>query len=63
VKAVSELFAPVSGEVTAVNTSLKERPERINSDPHGSWVIAVRLSNPSELSQLLDNTQYTELVK
>ena len=63
VKAVSELFAPVSGEVTAVNTSLKEQPERINNDPHGSWVVAVRLSEPSELAELLDHTQYAELVK
>ena len=63
VKAVSELYAPVSGEVVEVNDFLKNKPERINADPHGSWLIAVKLSTPSEAGALLDATQYAELVK
>jgi glycine cleavage system H protein len=63
VKAVSELYAPVSGEVVEVNTALKERPEAINSDPHGSWMVALKLSSPGEVDTLLDAAQYGELVK
>jgi glycine cleavage system H protein len=63
VKAVSELYAPVSGEVVAVNTALKEKPEAVNSDPHGSWMVSLKLSAPAELDSLLDASQYTELVK
>ena len=63
VKAVSELFAPVSGEVVEVNESLKAKPELVNSDPHGQWMIAVRLSNPAEAQALLDADQYSSLVK
>ena len=61
VKAVSELFAPVSGIVTAVNADLKDRPEQVNSAPHDSWMIAVRLDEPDELGELLDSTNYTAL--
>ena len=63
VKAVSELYAPVSGEVVAVNTALKEKPEAVNSDPHGSWMITVRLSAPAEAAALLDLAAYQALVK
>ena len=63
VKAVSELYAPVSGEVIDVNSSLKDKPEVVNSNPHGSWMIVVKLSNPGETSALLDPSQYGELVK
>ena len=63
VKAVSELYAPVSGEVVEVNAALKSKPESVNSDPHGSWMIVMRLSNPDETGTLLDATQYGELVK
>jgi glycine cleavage system H protein len=63
VKAVSELYSPVSGEVVEVNTSLKDRPETVNADPHGSWMIAVKLANPGEAGALLDATQYQDLVK
>jgi glycine cleavage system H protein len=61
VKAVSELFAPVSGIVIAVNADLKDRPEQVNSAPHDSWMIAVRLDEPDELGELLDSTNYTAL--
>jgi glycine cleavage system H protein len=63
VKAVSELYAPVSGEVIEVNTALKDKPEAVNKNPHESWMIAVKLTNPAENGALLDATQYTELVK
>jgi glycine cleavage system H protein len=63
VKAVSELFAPVSGEVVDVNTSVKDKPELVNSDPHGSWLIAVKLTKPDESGGLLDASQYADLVK
>lgn len=58
VKAVSELFAPMSGSVTDVNTHLKDHPEVVNSDPHGTWMIKVRLSNAGDVASLLDNAQY-----
>jgi glycine cleavage system H protein len=63
VKAVSELYSPVSGEVVEVNTDLKDKPEAVNSDPHGSWMIVVKLANPSESGSLLDATQYQDLLK
>jgi glycine cleavage system H protein len=61
VKAVSELFAPVSGEVTEVNRGLVERPEAVNSDPHASWMIALKVTGSTD--GLLDSAQYAELVK
>jgi glycine cleavage system H protein len=63
VKAVSELYAPVSGEVTEVNTALTSKPEAVNKDPHGSWMIAVQVADPAEASALLDSAKYTELTK
>ena len=63
VKAVSELYAPVSGEVVEVNSALKSRPEAVNTDPHASWMIVVRLSDPGETGTLLDASQYQDLVK
>jgi glycine cleavage system H protein len=63
VKAVSELYAPVSGEVTQVNSALTERPENVNKDPHGSWMIALKVSNTDDGSDLLDSAKYTELTK
>jgi len=61
VKAVSELYAPVSGEVTAVNQALAQKPELVNSAPHDSWMIEIKLSGES--GDLLDAAQYTELTK
>ena len=58
VKAVSELFAPMSGEVVAVNDALKNHPEVVNSDPHGTWMIRVKLASPTNSSELLDASQY-----
>jgi glycine cleavage system H protein len=58
VKAVSELFAPMSGEVLAVNPALKDKPESVNTDPHSAWMLRLRLSNPADTSSLLDAAQY-----
>ena len=63
VKAVSELFAPVSGEVVEVNAALKDKPELVNSAPHDTWMVAIKLANPSETGELLDATAYDALVK
>jgi glycine cleavage system H protein len=62
VKAVSELYAPLSGEVVAVNADLGSRPEAVNSDPHGAaWIIRVRPSDAGELANLLDAEAYDRL--
>jgi glycine cleavage system H protein len=63
VKAVSELFAPVSGEVTAVNADLGTHPEAVNSTPHDAWMIRLRPSNAAEVAALLDADAYSALVK
>jgi glycine cleavage system H protein len=61
VKAVSDVFAPLSGEVTEVNEALKEAPEKINDDPYGEgWMVRVRLSDPSEADSLMDVNAYKE---
>jgi glycine cleavage system H protein len=62
VKAVSDLFSPVSGKVTAVNEELKTAPDKINQDPHGTWIIKVELSNPAELASLLDAAAYEAFI-
>ena len=61
VKAVSELYAPLSGEVVDVNAALKDKPEAVNKDPHGSWMIVVKMANPAEAGALLDPAQYADL--
>jgi glycine cleavage system H protein len=58
VKAVSELYAPVSGEVIEVNTALKDRPEEVNAKPHDTWMLKVRLANAAETHGLLDAAAY-----
>jgi glycine cleavage system H protein len=63
VKAVSELFAPVSGEVVATNEDLGTHPEAVNKTPHDAWMIRLRPSAPDELGALLDAAAYAELVK
>lgn len=63
VKAVSELFAPVSGEVIEVNGALKDAPEQVNSDPHGAWMVAIRLDSSLEADELLSAAAYADLVK
>jgi len=58
VKAVSDLFAPVSGTVTAVNDELKDAPERINSDANTTWMLKVELSDPKQVDSLLTAADY-----
>lgn len=62
VKAVSELFSPMSGQVVEVNATLKERPEAVNTSPHETWMIKVRLSDPGATDALLDSAQYEALL-
>jgi len=63
VKAVSELYSPVAGEVVEVNTALKGKPETINKDPHGSWMIVIKLANAGDAGSLLDAAAYEALAK
>lgn len=58
VKASSELYSPVSGKVLEVNGALLDRPELINEDPYGSWIVKVEMSDPSELDALMDAASY-----
>ncbi len=62
VKAVSDLFSPVTGAVTAVNEELKDAPDKINENPHGTWIIKVELSDPAELNVLLDAAAYEAFI-
>lgn len=64
VKAVSELFSPVTGKVTAVNDELAKKPETVNSDPYGAaWMIEVQVANPAEVEALMTAEQYDAHVK
>jgi glycine cleavage system H protein len=64
VKAVSDLFAPVSGVVVEVNQELTQQPERVNRDPYGAgWLIVVELANPAEAEKLMSAQQYEEFLK
>ena len=59
VKAVSEIYCPVSGEVVEVNTALADSPETINKDPHGAaWLIKIKIAHPAELASLMDAAGY-----
>ena len=63
VKAVSEVFSPVSGEVSAINELLANAPEKLNEDPHGAaWLVRIELSNPDEVKGLLTAAQYQAFV-
>jgi glycine cleavage system H protein len=61
VKAVSELYSPVDGEVTSVNAGLAQNPEAVNKDPHGSWMITLKVSGGQQ--DLIDAAAYTDLTK
>jgi glycine cleavage system H protein len=64
VKAVSDVFAPLSGEILEVNETLSESPEKVNEDPYGEgWMVKVRLSDPSEVESLLDVDAYKNLLQ
>jgi glycine cleavage system H protein len=62
VKAVSELYAPVSGRVTAINDSLSQSPEQINKDAHRAWMIKMELANPEDLQSLLSAEDYEKYI-
>ncbi len=63
VKAVSDIYAPVSGTVVEVNEDLAESPEVVNEDPYGDgWLIKVRMSDASDLEDLMDNEEYEEMI-
>jgi glycine cleavage system H protein len=62
VKAVSELFAPMSGTVAEVNAGLRDHPESINTEPHSTWMIKVKLSDAAAVGTLLDSAQYEQLI-
>jgi glycine cleavage system H protein len=64
VKAVSDVFAPLSGEITEANDQLSDAPESINSDPYGGgWLVKVKLSDPSETESLMDPAAYQKLIE
>ncbi len=64
VKAVSDLFMPVSGEIISINPLLEDKPELINEEPYGEgWMIRIRLSNPAEIDALLSAEAYTKLIQ
>ena len=63
VKAVSELYAPASGKVVAVNEELATAPEKINSDAHGSWMLRVQLNDQGEVNKLMSSDDYEKYVK
>ena len=59
VKAVSDIYAPATGEVVESNAALKDKPEAINTDPHGTgWLVKIKLANPAELNSLMDAAAY-----
>jgi len=64
VKAVSEVFTPVAGEITKINESLAEEPEKVNADPYGDgWMIRVRMSRPEDVDSLLTAAEYEDFTK
>lgn len=62
VKAVSDLYCPMSGEVVAVNAELADHPDAVNREPHGTWMIMLKLTDPAEAASLLDGAGYAALV-
>ena len=63
VKAVSDIYSPVSGEVTEINLSLADAPEKLNEDPHGAaWLVKIRLRAPAEIQSLMSSSEYESYV-
>lgn len=63
VKAVSELFAPVTGEVVETNSSIKDRPDHVNSQPHETWMVKVKLADAGQTASLMDAAAYEQLIQ
>jgi glycine cleavage system H protein len=62
VKAVSDLYAPVSGTVTAINEELATSPEKVNSEPHSAWMVKINLTDPAEIANLLSVGDYEKFI-
>src|SRR3954469_13481626 len=63
VKAVSDIYSPVSGEITEINESLADSPDKLNSDPHGAaWLVKLRLSSPAEVQNLMSASDYQSYI-
>jgi glycine cleavage system H protein len=62
VKAVSDLFSPVTGTVTAINEELKDSPDKINGKPHETWIVKVELADPAQINALLDAAAYEAFI-
>jgi glycine cleavage system H protein len=63
VKAVSDIYSPVTGEVTEINSTLADAPEKLNSDPHGdAWLVKVRISSPAEVEGLMSAADYQSYI-
>jgi glycine cleavage system H protein len=64
VKAVSEIYMPLGGEIVAINETLEESPEKVNNSPYGEgWLVDIKASNPDELAQLMDKAAYLDMLK
>lgn len=63
VKAVSELYMPISGEIVGINEELEDSPESINQDPYGAWIIKVKPDDPKEMNALLDRDSYFKILE
>jgi len=61
IKSVSDLYAPLSGEVIEVNSALQDSPELLNEDPYANWIVKISLSNKDEINKLLGNSDYEKL--
>lgn len=63
VKAVSEVYSPISGKIIEINTELGDKPEKINENPYGAWIVKIELSNKGEIKDLMDKKQYEDYLK
>ena len=64
VKSVSDLYAPISGEIVEVNDQLKDHPELVNNDPYGKgWIFKIKITNKSELDKLMSSEEYTKMIE
>ena len=63
VKAVSEVYSPVSGKIIEINTELGDKPEKINENPYGAWIVKIELSNKGEIKDMMDKKQYEDYLK
>jgi len=62
VKAVAEVYMPISGEITGVNAQLEDRPEQVNSEPYQAWIVEVAPSDPDQMNELMDRDRYLKML-